>query len=497
MCGIIGYMGAAAAATKIYSGLAFLQHRGQDSTGIATLSGKRLFIEKGRGLARDVLDNAKMSALHGTAGIGHVRYSTSGSALALSEIQPFYVNQPFGITLTHNGNLINQEALLAQLTGEDCRHVNGDSDSELLLNVLAQAIDRRMRGGAVAPDLFLDAVGDVHRHCAGAYAATVLIAGVGLLAFRDPRGIRPLSLGAQSDGEWLVASESAAFRPLNFENVGDIAPGEAVFIDMNRTLHRRRFESQPLPCIFEYIYFARPDSLLDGALVYDVRVNMGRYLADKIRRDYPNLQADCVIPIPDSGRVSALEVSRRLGLPYREGLVKNRHTGRTFIVAGQTHRRRSVSEKLNVIAPEFADKRVLLVDDSIVRGTTGAELVGMARTAGARRVYFASAAPPVRHPNVFGIDIATRGELIAHGRNDAEITAHLGADCVIYQNMSDLIAAVRDAGGNAPAFETSCFDGDYPDKLIDDAYLQRLELRRGGARDDDLSQLDLSLRMTP
>ena len=495
MCGIIGYMGSAAAAPTIYSGLSFLQHRGQDSAGIATLSGHRLFIEKGRGLARDVFDDAKISALHGTAGVGHVRYSTSGSAQALSEIQPFYVNHPFGITLTHNGNLVNQQELAKYLEGENQRHVNSDSDSELLLNVLAQAIHLRMRGGAKAPDLFLDAVADVHKHCTGAYAAVALIAGAGLLAFRDPRGIRPLSLGAHGGNEWLAASESAAFHPLHFENTGDIAPGEAVFIDLRGKAHRRKYAgASPRPCIFEYIYFARPDSHLDGALVYDARVNMGRYLAAKIRRDYPHIRPDCVMPIPDSGRVTALEVSRELGVPYREGLVKNRHTGRTFIVPGQARRRRSVGEKLNVIAPEFANKRVLLVDDSIVRGTTGAQLVGMARVAGAKRVYFASAAPPVRHPNVFGVDIATRGELIAHGRNNAEITTHLGADDVVYQDMSDLVAAVRDAGGESSVFETSCFDGDYPDAMINEEYLQELEARRGGARDDDSSQLDLSLR---
>lgn len=496
MCGIVGYAGGGDAASAVYSGLAFLQHRGQDSAGIATMSGARLFIEKGRGLSRDVFDSAKMNALHGAAGIGHVRYSTRGSPLALSEIQPFYVNQPFGITLAHNGNLTNPEVLSARLADDDRRHVNSDSDSELLLNVLAQAIDRRTRDGRDA-DAFLDAVADVHSRCAGAYSAAALIAGAGLLVFRDPRGIRPLSLGARGGDEWLAASESAAFRPLGFESLGDIAPGEAIFIDMNRRLHRRQFpDAAPRPCIFEYIYFARPDSTLDGALVYDARVNMGRRLAEKIRREHPEMEADCVVPIPDSGRVAALEVSRNLGIPYREGLVKNRHTGRTFIIAGQTRRRRSVAEKLAVIAREFHGKRVLLVDDSIVRGTTGAELVGMARAAGARRVYFASAAPPVRHPNVFGIDIATRGELIAHGRDESEITTRIGADIVIYQNMNDLIAAVRDAGGGAELYETSCFDGEYPDGLADEEYLRALEERRGAARDDsDLSQLDLALRM--
>ena len=494
MCGIVGYTGDAAAAQAVYSGLAFLQHRGHDSAGIAAMSGSKLFIEKGRGLARDVFDGAKMGALRGNAGVGHVRYSTSGAAMALSEIQPFYVNQPFGIALVHNGNLVNHEYLRRRLAEEDRRHVNGDSDSELLLNVLAQAVNRRLRG-APAPELFLDAVGEVHQYCAGAYSAAALVAGAGLLAFRDPLGIRPLSLGAGENGEWLVASESAAFGPLNFKHMGDIAPGEAVFIDANRKLHRRQFPgARKRPCIFEYIYFARPDSLMEGALVYNARVNMGRRLAAKIRREHAGVKFDCVVPIPDSGRVAALEVAHGLGAPYREGLVKNRHTGRTFITAGQNRRRRSVSEKLNIIAPEFSGKCVLMVDDSIVRGTTGAELVGMARAAGARRVYFASAAPPVRHPNVFGIDIATRGELIAHGREAVEIATHLGADRVIYQDMEDLIAAVRDAGGETDAFETSCFDGDYPGGMVDEEYLRALEERRGGGRDDDLSQLDLALR---
>ncbi len=496
MCGIIGYMGEDAAAPTVYSGLSFLQHRGQDSAGIATLEGKHLFIEKGRGLARDVFDSSKITTLRGKAGIGHVRYSTSGSARALSEIQPFYVNQPFGITLTHNGNLVNPEALRTHLSGGDRRHVNSDSDSELLLNVLARAIDSRVRDRDVSPELFLDAVGDVHKYCVGAYSVVALIAGIGMLAFRDPRGIRPLSLGVRGNNEWLVASESAAFPPLNFTSQGDIASGEAVFVDMQHKLHRRTYDDVAArPCMFEYIYFARPDSWLNGALVYDARVNMGRYLAEKIRSQYANLQIDCVVPIPDSGRVAALEVAHTLNLPYREGLVKNRHTGRTFIVEGQARRRRSVAEKLNIIAPEFSGKNVLLVDDSIVRGTTGMELVGMARAAGARKVYFASAAPPVRHPNVFGIDIATRSELIAHGRSEEQITTHLGADCVIYQDMKDLVAAVRDAGGNSSVFEVSCFDGEYPDNMVDEAYLQALELRRGGGRSEgDLSQLDLVLR---
>jgi amidophosphoribosyltransferase len=494
MCGIIAYLGAGSAAPIVYSGLTFLQHRGQDSAGIATMSQSHLLIEKGRGLARDVFSDAKINTLEGSAGIGHVRYSTSGSALALSEMQPFYVNQPYGITLAHNGNLINQSALREYLS-QQARHINTISDSEALLNVLAQAVYERVRAGETSPDALLDAVGDVHTRCAGAYAVVALIAGVGLLLFRDPLGIRPLSLGVRNNNEWLAASESAAFRPLGFEYYGDIAPGEAVLIDTKRQIHRRAHctTASPRPCIFEYIYFARPDSVLDGALVYDSRVNMGRYLAEKIRHQHPDLVIDCVIPVPDSGRVAALEVSRHLQVPYREGLVKNHHIGRTFIAAGHAKRRRSVSEKLNIIAPEFAGKRVLLVDDSIVRGTTGSELVSLARAAGAKQVFFASAAPPVRYPNVFGIDIATRGELLAHVRTEREIAAHLGADCVIYQNMDDLKKAISEAGSSVPtAFETSCFDGDYPFENINNDYLVALESRRGANR-DSVSQLDLPL----
>ena len=493
MCGIIAYIGATPAAPLVCSGLSFLQHRGQDSAGVATMDGDKLLVEKGVGLARDVFDLHKISALHGQAGIGHVRYSTSGSACALSEIQPFYVNQPYGITLAHNGNLVNQQTLCHYLAKE-ARHINTDSDSEALLNVLAQAIYEHVRSGGVPPSALLDAVDDVRAKCTGAFAVVALIAGLGVLAFRDNLGIRPLSLAKRSGNDWLLASESAVFRPLGFDYCGDIAPGETVFIDTSRQIHRRTAtKTSGRPCIFEYIYFARPDSVLDGALVYDARVNMGRYLAGKIRRQHPQLEIDCVVPIPDSGRVAALEVSRHLNVPYREGLVKNHHVGRTFIASGDARRRRSVAEKLNIIAPEFTDKRVLLVDDSIVRGTTGSELVSMARNAGARQVYFASAAPPVRHPNVFGIDLPTRAELLACGRSEEEIAAHLGADCVIYQDMADLKQAVREAGRKAPTdFETSCFDGDYPGGIIDEEYLTALEERRGAMRDDSL-QLDLYL----
>ena len=431
MCGIIGYVGVRPAAPLLYEGLSFLQHRGQDSAGIATLSDDNdVFIEKGQGIARQVFSPAKMEALAGFAGIGHVRYSTSGSARALSEVQPFYVNQPYGITLAHNGNLTNYLELRTHLHKRARRHINSASDSEALLNTLAHFIAEGGQNGGeqVSPETMFSAVEELHRLCQGAYAVVALIAGVGLLAFRDPLGIRPLSLASRDKHEWLAVSESAAFRPLGFKDEGDLQPGEAVFITLDGKIHRKQcaLKHKLRPCIFEYIYLARPDSVLDGVLVYEARLNMGRRLAEKIRRDYPELSIDCVVPVPDSGRVAAMELAHELRVPYREALVKNRYSGRSFIVAGETARRRTVREKLNVIGPEFSGKKVLLVDDSIVRGTTGQELVYLAREAGARQVYLASAAPPVRYPNVYGIDLSTRRELLAVGRDEKQIAAHLG-----------------------------------------------------------------------
>lgn len=492
MCGIIGFVGASAA-THISAGLSFLQHRGQDSAGMATMSGERMFIEKGHGLADKIFSKERIGNLDGDIGLGHVRYSTAGDARVLSEIQPFYVNQPYGITLAHNGNLTNSKKLRHWLKSEAHRHVSSESDSEVLLNVLAHGIAERARAKKITPDLLFDAVAETHNLCRGSYAAVVLLADGGLLAFRDPNGIRPLSVG-NADKKWLVASETAAFRPLGFRHSEDIAPGEAVYIDRHLRLHRRRCAAaRRRPCIFEYIYFARPDSRLEGASVYAARLNMGRKLAETIRRDHAALRIDCVIPVPDSGRIAAMELAHALAIPYREGLVKNRYVGRTFITAGQNARRRSVRQKLNVIESEFGGKQVLLVDDSIVRGTTSRELVELARTAGAKKVYFASASPPVRYPNLYGIDIPTRAELVAGHRNNDEIAAYMGADRVIYQSLPDLIAAVREANPALDDFETSCFDGNYRVGDIDQTYLEELEKNRRPDRGNDLRLGDLPL----
>ena len=497
MCGIIGIVGnVEGAALRVHAGLSFLQHRGQDATGIATMEGSRVFIDKGYGLAEDVFDAQRLAYMPGDVGIGHVRYSTAGSSGALSEVQPFYVNQPYGMMLAHNGNLTNTRELRQWLTTEARRHIGTDSDSEILLNVLAHATGERGRNheSAVA-DLLFDAVTQVHESCLGSYSAVVLIAGVGLLAFRDPNGIRPLVLGWDDSNQWIIASESVVCRPLGFRHVRDIAPGEAVFIDQRRALYRRQCAKNPVltPCMFEYIYLARPDTTMDGISVYAARLNMGRYLAEKIRRDYAGMRIDCVVPVPDSGRVAAMEAAHTLGVPYREGLVKNRHIGRTFISAGQMRRHREVRKKLNAVEAEFAGKSVMLVDDSVVRGTTARQLVSLARAAGAERVYFASAAPPIKYPNVYGIDIPTRAELLAGYRNEAGVASYLGADKVIYQSLDDLKDAVRQVNDSVKDFETSCFDGKYPVGVIDESYLKYLGGIRCANRDDNFAQGNLAL----
>lgn len=492
MCGLIGFVGKEAA-YHIYAGLPYLQHRGQDSAGIAVISGTQAYVEKGFGIAEEVFSRDALANMPGDIGIGHVRYSTSGSARVLSEIQPFYVNQPYGMTLAHNGNLTNHHRLLEHLTSAKQRHINTASDSEILINVLATAAAELARNNSFSPQLLFEAVRAAHRQLQGAYSVVVLIAGHGLLAFRDPHGIRPLLYGWHDD-EWIVASESAVFRPLGFNSWRDIAPGEAIFIDYNRRLHRQQCaEPQPMPCMFEYIYLARPDSTLSGVSVYQARLNMGRKLGERIRREHPDLAVDCIVPVPDSGRVMALELARTLNIPYREALVKNRHVGRTFITAGQQMRMRSVRKKLNVIESEFAGKRVMLVDDSIVRGTTGRQLVALARLAGAEKVYFASAAPPVRYPNVYGIDISTRAELLASTRDEERIAVYLGADKVIYQTVDDLVAAVREENPDLTDFEMCCFDGNYRVGDIDEAYLNELEKLRAPER-DSLAQGDLLLQ---
>ena len=502
MCGILGLIAQTAANQVLYDGLLVLQHRGQDAAGIATIDGSTFHLHKGNGLVRDVFRTRNMRALRGNAGIAHVRYPTAGSAIDHNEAQPFYVNSPFGIVLGHNGNLTNTEQLQQELFLEDRRHVNTRSDSEVLLNVLAHELQANstMRYRLDINNIF-DAVSGVHKRCRGAYAVVAMIAGYGLLAFRDVYGIRPLVLGTQQNGkdtEYLVASESVALDTLGFKFLRDIAPGEAVFIDFDGNLHSKQCAENPThnPCIFEYVYLARPDSVIDGISVYETRLNMGESLADKISRVWPKHDIDVVIPIPDSSRPSALQLANRLGIPFREGFVKNRYIGRTFIMPGQAMRKKSVRQKLNAISVEFKNKNVLLVDDSIVRGTTSREIVQMARDAGARKVYFASAAPPVRFPNVYGIDMPSRHELIATGRSDDEICHEIGADKLIYQDMDDLKAAVRKVNPDIKYFDASCFDGQYITGDITPEYLDEIELARENGKankGDDAGQLDLDL----
>ena len=471
----------------LYDGLMVLQHRGQDAAGIATVEGNTFHLHKGPGLVRDVFRTRNMRALPGNWGIGHVRYPTAGSAWNFAEAQPFYVNSPFGIVLGHNGNLTNADQLKEEMFRLDRRHINTNSDSEVLLNVLAHELQAAAHGYELDVDNIFNAVAGVHRRCRGAYAVVVLIAGYGLLAFRDPYGIRPLVYGkneTEAGPEFLIASESVALDTLGFEMVRDIEPGEAVFIDLNHNLHSRQCAQQPIysPCIFEYVYLARPDSVIDGVSVYESRLKMGEFLAEKVRRIIPVDEIDVVIPIPDSSRPAAMQLAQVLGIPYREGFVKNRYVGRTFIMPGQSMRRKSVRQKLNTCGQEFKGKKVLLVDDSIVRGTTSREIVDMARAAGAQKVYFASAAPPVRFPNVYGIDMPTRGELIATGRTDAGIAAEIGADALVYQDIAALKQSVTAINPALTEFDASCFDGCYITGDVDEHYLDAVENRRGGGR---------------
>ncbi len=502
MCGIVGIVAKTPVNQLLYDGLQLLQHRGQDAAGIATADGNTFHMHKGLGLVRDVFRTRDMRSLTGTMGIAHCRYPTAGSAASPAEAQPFYVNSPFGIVLGHNGNLTNSERLRAELFEQDRRHVNTNSDSEVLLNVLAHELYACAKDHKLDPTDIFHAVAQVYRRCHGAFAAVTIIAGHGLLAFRDPHGIRPLVIGRNVTSmgtEFMVASESVALDALGFELMRDVEPGEAILIDASGNFYSRICADSPQknPCIFEYVYLARPDSVLDGISVYETRLRMGESLGNKIRRMAPDLQIDVVIPIPDTSRPSALQLALRLNVPYREGFIKNRYIGRTFIMPGQAERKRSVRQKLNAIGFEFKDKNVLLVDDSIVRGTTSREIVQMARDCGARRVYFASAAPPVRFPNVYGIDMPTRRELLATGRTDAEIALEIGADAVFYQDLEDL---VRDVGGERSGvarFDTSCFDGCYITGDVTAEYLAEIEANRcdGETRTDHDStqQLDLNL----
>ncbi|MBW7900463.1 MAG: amidophosphoribosyltransferase [Rhodocyclaceae bacterium] len=486
MCGILGVVATSPVNQLLYDGLMVLQHRGQDAAGIVTAEGNTFHMHKGPGLVRDVFRTRNMRALPGNVGIGHVRYPTAGSAYNFAESQPFYVNSPFGIVLGHNGNLTNTQQLQEVMFRLDRRHINTSSDSEVLLNVLAHELQAAAHGFELDVDSIFQAVAGVHRRCRGAYAVVALIAGYGLLAFRDPHGIRPLVFGTNETAEgteYLVASESVALDTLGFSVVRDVEPGEAIFIDLSHQLHTRQCAQQPVysPCIFEYVYLARPDSVIDGVSVYETRLRMGQHLAEKVKASIPVEEIDIVIPIPDSSRPSAMELAQTLGIPYREGFVKNRYIGRTFIMPGQATRKKSVRQKLNTVGEEFRGKRVLLVDDSIVRGTTSREIVDMARAAGARKVYFASAAPPVRFPNVYGIDMPTRGELIATGRSDEEIAREIGADALVYQDLDALKASVRElSDGRLSSFDASCFDGCYITGDVSPEYLDEIENARNG-----------------
>ena len=480
MCGIVGVVSNAPVNQLIYDALLLLQHRGQDAAGIVTQQDRKFFMHKAKGMVRDVFRTRNMRALPGHSGLGQVRYPTAGDAYNEEEAQPFYVNAPFGIVLVHNGNLTNADALKAELFTTDHRHINTESDSEVLLNVLAHELGRATRGAALGPDEVFAAVSAVHRRIRGSYAVIAQIAGRGMLAFRDPFGIRPLDLGRSADGGVMLASESVALEGTGFMPERDVAPGEAVFVTLDGTVHTRQCapQAQLSPCIFEYVYLARPDSVLDGISVYQARMNLGETLAKRVISTVPPDQIDVVIPIPESSRPSATELARLLGKPYREGFVKNRYVGRTFIMPGQAVRKKSVRQKLNAIASEFAGRNVLLVDDSIVRGTTSKEIVQMAREAGARKVYLASAAPPVRYPNVYGIDMPTKDELVAHGRSVEEIRQIIGADALIYQDVDAMKRAIGQLNPSLRGFDASCFDGVYVTGDITEGDIDRMNQQR-------------------
>jgi amidophosphoribosyltransferase len=484
MCGLVGVVAQSEVGVCLYDTLTVLQHRGQDAAGIATSDNGKLNLRKDNGLVKDVFRTRHMARLTGQMGIGHVRYPTAGSS-SPALAQPFYVNSPYGLSLAHNGNLTNTAELSSDLFNEDLRHINTDSDSEVLLNVFAHELQRLHKVTPAAEDIF-EAVRGVNRRCRGGYVALVMIVGYGIVGFRDKFGIRPLVFGKRLNNghtEYMLASESVALDSQGFTLVRDVAPGEAVYIDVqgNLTTAICAESTAYAPCIFEHVYFARPDSLMDGVSVYKSRLRMGERLADKLKRLRPDHDIDVVIPIPDTSRTSALELANRLGLKYREGFVKNRYIGRTFIMPGQSERRKSVRQKLNAIELEFRGKNVLLVDDSIVRGTTCKQIIQMARDAGARKVYFASAAPAVRYPNVYGIDMPSASELIAHGRTDEEVEKLIGADWLIFQDLEDLIAASAEGNPNITSFECSVFDGKYITGDVDAEYLHNLENNRNDA----------------
>ena len=503
MCGILGVVATSPVNQLLYDGLMVLQHRGQDAAGIVTGEGHAFHMHKGSGLVRDVFRTRNMRALPGNMGVAHCRYPTAGSSSDSAESQPFYVNSPFGMVLAHNGNLTNTRQLQEEMYRENFRHINTNSDSEVLLNVLAHELQQSAKDCLLDAKTVFTATTKMYQRCKGAYAAVVLIAGCGLLAFRDPHGIRPLVIGSrQTDNgetDYLVASESVALDALGFQVIRDVRPGEAIFIDLKHQLHSRLCAEKTdlSPCIFEYVYLARPDSVIDGVSVYEARLRMGEHLAKAVAQEIPLDTIDVVIPIPDSSRPSAMQLAAALNIPYREGFVKNRYIGRTFIMPGQAVREKSVRQKLNTVKQEFKGKRVLLVDDSIVRGTTSREIVEMARAAGALKVFFASAAPPVRYPNVYGIDMPTASELVAHSRSHDEIATEIGADALVFQKLDALKNSVRELNPAFDSFDCSCFDGQYVTGDINPEYLKRLESERtspyAALQSEPSKQLDLNL----
>lgn len=482
MCGIVGVVSNAPVNQLIYDALLLLQHRGQDAAGIVTQQGRKVYMHKAKGMVRDVFRTRNMRALPGNVGLGQVRYPTAGNADSEEEAQPFYVNAPFGITLAHNGNLTNAQALKAELFSTDHRHINTESDTEVLLNVLAHELERTTRGLPLKPEDVFAAVRNVHRRVRGSYAVVALIAGHGLLAFRDPYGIRPLCIGHSADGTVMVASESVTLEGTSHKFDRNVQPGEAVFVDLQGKISAQQCadDAKLYPCIFEFVYLARPDSELDGISVYQARLNLGETLAKRVVSTVPPNEIDVVIPIPESSRPSAMQLAHVLGLPYREGFVKNRYVGRTFIMPGQSVRKKSVRQKLNVIGAEFKGRNVLLVDDSIVRGTTSREIVQMAREAGARKVYMASAAPPVRYPNVYGIDMPTSKELVAHGRTIEEVRQIIGCDALIYQDVDGMKRAIGSLNAQLNGFDASCFDGVYVTGDVNPADIEKINAARVG-----------------
>ncbi len=502
MCGIIGIFGSEPVNQSIYDGLTVLQHRGQDAAGMMTSDGNRVFLRKDNGLVRDVFHTRHMLQLEGFMGIGHVRYPTAGSD-SRAEAQPFYVNAPFGMALCHNGNLTNARQLRQELFETDLRHINTTSDSEILLNVFAYELQKVLDGRRLKPtpeDLFV-AVKALHRRCQGAYALVMMIVGVGIIAIRDPFGIRPLVYGKRTGVKGtscMFASESVALNVQEYELIRDVAPGEAILVDMNGRVSASvcASKTQHSPCIFEYVYLARPDSVVDGIAVHRTRLRMGEMLAKRLLKVWPDHDIDVVIPVPDTSRTAALQMAYALGLTYREGFIKNRYIGRTFIMPGQAARRKSVRQKLNAIGPEFLGKNVLLVDDSIVRGTTSTQIIQLAREAGARKVYLASAAPPVRYPNVYGIDMPSSRELVAFNRTNEEIAAFIGADWLLYQELEDLERAVSGESALIDQFDSSCFNGRYVTGDVSANYLQQVNLERSdeamsqqGTNDLDLAEV--------